>query len=175
MTKHLIHIGYLTLHVPSGRFYIGIHSTTDPDDDYLGSGPDLLKAIRANGQDQFKRFEIARFDSRAAASEWEAAVVSSEVVKNPMSFNLAVGGGNPQIPAEQPSGDGDGDGLPIFARADARPSPVRPLPPRPRSATSTERRFETPAVPPVPEAILAPPPPSRVRIGTLAGHTCADV
>lgn len=178
MTKHIIHIGYLTLHLQSGRFYIGIHSTDDPDDGYLGSGPDLIKAIRANGQDQFKRFEIARFDSRAAASEWEAAVVTSEVVKNPMSFNLAVGGGNPQIPAERPSGDVDS--LPIFALVDARPSsarpsPIRPLPPRQHSTASVERRFETLAVPPIPEAILAPPPPSRVCIGALAGPTCADV
>lgn len=163
MTKPLIHIGYLTLHLPSGRFYIGIHSTADPDDGYLGSGPDLLKAIRANGQDHFRRFEIARFESRAAASDWEAAVVSSEVVSNPMSFNLSVGGGNPQIPAERPSGDADS--LPIFAPVDARPSPARPSPPRRRSTASAERRFETLRVPPVPEAILVPPPPSRVCIG----------
>lgn len=97
MTGSLMHIGYLTLHLLSGRFYIGIHSTDNLEDGYLGSGVDLTKAISANGSDQFRRFDIARFDSRADASEWEAAVVTPEVVANPMSFNLIVGGGNPDI------------------------------------------------------------------------------
>lgn len=102
MMDSLAHIGYLTLHIPSGRFYIGIHSTQKLDDGYLGSGADLIKAIRANGPDQFRRFDIARFDNRADASDWEAAVVTPEVVANPMSFNLIVGGGNPDICADRP-------------------------------------------------------------------------
>lgn len=102
MTGSLMHIGYLTLHLPSGRFYIGIHSTDNLVDGYLGSGAELTKAIRANGLDQFRRFDIAYFDSRADASDWEAAVVTSEVVANPMSFNLIVGGGNPDICVDRP-------------------------------------------------------------------------
>ena len=85
-----MHIDYLTLHLPSEWFYIGIHSTEDLDDGYLGSGVDLVTAIRANGLEQFHRFDIAHFDSRADACEWDAAVVTPEVVANPMSFNRII-------------------------------------------------------------------------------------
>lgn len=159
MTEHLIHIGYFTLHLQSGRFYIGIHSTSNPNDGYLGSGADLVKAIRANGRDQFRRIDVAWFDSRAEASAWEAAAVSPEVVRNPMSFNIATGGGNPEIPAEQPTADA----LPIFNAT--RQSLARPSPSGQGSGALAGKHLETLTASPIPDVILVPPPPSRVCIG----------
>lgn len=75
-----MHIGYLTLHLPSGQYYIGVHSAENLADGYLGSGVGLVKATRANGSDQFHRFDIVRLDNRDDACEWEVAVITPELL-----------------------------------------------------------------------------------------------
>ena len=88
------HIGYQTHHLPTGRYYIGIHSTDDLDDGYLGSGRAFLRAVKKHGRDQFRRHLVKEFATRAEACEWETAVVTAEVVADPRSFNCKTGGGN---------------------------------------------------------------------------------
>ena len=54
------HFIYKTTNILSGRYYIGMHSTDDLEDGYLGSGNRLRLAIRKHGKESFKR-EILEF------------------------------------------------------------------------------------------------------------------
>ena len=87
------HIGYQTHHLPTGRYYIGIHSTEKIDDGYLGSGTEFLRAVRKHGRQEFRRHIVREFASRDEATEWERATVTAEVRDDPRSFNMKTGGG----------------------------------------------------------------------------------
>lgn len=54
------HTIYKTINLLNGKFYVGLHSTNNLDDGYLGSGTTLLKAVNKYGKDNFKR-EILEF------------------------------------------------------------------------------------------------------------------
>ena len=86
------HIGYQTHHLPTGRYYIGIHSTEDLDDGYLGSGKHLRRAVRKHGRGEFRRHLVKVFATREEAEAWEAEIVTDAVVRDPRSFNLKTGG-----------------------------------------------------------------------------------
>lgn len=51
----MYHIVYLTTNLVNNKIYIGVHSTYDLNDDYLGSGFALKKAINKYGKEKFKR------------------------------------------------------------------------------------------------------------------------
>lgn len=97
MDEPLIHIVYKTTHIPSGRYYIGVHSTRILEDGYLGSGRELKTAIEQNGLQAFKREVLGHFPTRQAASDCERTVVNQSVVDDPMSFNLVRGGASAEV------------------------------------------------------------------------------
>ena len=51
---------YKTTNLVNGKIYIGVHSTDNLDDGYLGSGVALLAAIKEYGKKSFKR-DILKF------------------------------------------------------------------------------------------------------------------
>ena len=89
------HIGYQTICALNGHYYLGVHSTEDLDDGYLGSGLELKRAIKAHGKGAFSRHDVAFFDTRDEAYEWESRVVTPEVVADPRSYNRRLGGAGP--------------------------------------------------------------------------------
>ena len=80
-------------------FYIGCHQTNNLNDGYLGSGKHLKSAINKYGVDNFI-FEILHsVSSKEEMFELERSIVNESLVKDPMSYNLKIGGsgGNPGI------------------------------------------------------------------------------
>ena len=55
---------YKTTNLINKKIYVGVHSTDNLDDWYLGSGKRLLLAIRKYGKENFKREIISFVDSR---------------------------------------------------------------------------------------------------------------
>lgn len=51
---------YKTTNLINGKIYVGLHTTDNLDDGYLGSGVIMLKAIKKHGEENFKR-EIIEF------------------------------------------------------------------------------------------------------------------
>lgn len=90
--NHKHHIVYRTTCSVDGKYYIGIHSTNDLDDGYLGSGVHLRRAVEKHGKESFTREVVATADSRADLLEMEAQMVTEAVVKDPQSYNLSLGG-----------------------------------------------------------------------------------
>lgn len=87
------HIAYQTIHHPTGRQYLGIHSTGRLDDGYLGSGADIKKALREGRRGEFTRHVIREFPSREAAERWERFAVTEREVADPRFMNRQTGGG----------------------------------------------------------------------------------
>ena len=86
------HFLYKTTNLLSGRYYIGMHSTDDLDDGYLGSGNRLRKAINKHGKENFIR-EILEFcESRIELSLRESEVVNLDEIAKEDCMNLVVGG-----------------------------------------------------------------------------------
>lgn len=89
-----IHYIYKTTNLINKKFYIGIHSTNNIDDGYLGSGTRLRRSIRKYGEKNFKR-EILEFcNSREELSRKESEIVNSDLIKDNLCMNLMIGGEN---------------------------------------------------------------------------------
>lgn len=88
----LYHCLYKTTNNVNGKYYIGIHSTDDIDDGYLGSGVVLKKAIKKYGKDNFSHEIIECFDSREELSKAEYNYVDMKVVADKKSYNQVLGG-----------------------------------------------------------------------------------
>lgn len=74
------------------KYYLGMHSTDDLDDGYLGSGTLLWKSIKKHGRECHVLNIIEFLPDRKSLSAREKQLVNEQVVKDPMSFNLRVGG-----------------------------------------------------------------------------------
>ena len=46
---------YKITNLLNGRFYLGMHSTEDLDDGYLGSGVAIQRAVRKYGKENFSK------------------------------------------------------------------------------------------------------------------------
>ena len=83
---------YKTTNLKNGKFYVGMHSTDNLNDNYLGSGDRLRRSIRRNGKDNLN-LEILEFlPNRASLSLKEKQLVNESLLKEPMCMNLALGG-----------------------------------------------------------------------------------
>lgn len=90
--EHLFHYIYKTTCVTTGRFYIGMHSTSNKEDGYIGSGKRLWNSIRKHGKENHV-FEILEFLlDRVSLKEREKEIVNKEMLKDPMCMNLQLGG-----------------------------------------------------------------------------------
>lgn len=83
---------YKTTNLLNGKTYVGIHKTTDLEDDYLGSGFALLVAIRKYGKLNFKREILEYCESYDILLELEKKYVDENWVKSKSNYNLKTGG-----------------------------------------------------------------------------------
>lgn len=89
------HIVYKTECLVTGKYYIGVHSTDNLDDGYLGSGKLLKLAINKYGVENFQKTILAMFDERNEALVYEKSLVNVEALDDIMCYNLCEGGGSP--------------------------------------------------------------------------------
>jgi hypothetical protein len=73
-------------------FYIGVHKTTDPNDDYLGSGKRLKYAIKKYGVENFVKEVLYSFETKEEAFSKEKELVTEEVLDSGKCYNLKIGG-----------------------------------------------------------------------------------
>lgn len=88
--KH--HVIYKTTCRVTGRYYIGMHSTDDLADGYIGSGIRLWKSIRKHGAEQHVCEVLEHHPSREALRLREKQLVDDKLLQDPMCMNLALGG-----------------------------------------------------------------------------------
>jgi len=87
------HFIYKTTNNLSGRYYIGMHSTNNLDDGYLGSGNRIILAIRKHGKENFTREILEFYDSRFELKKKEEEILTLDEIAKKDCMNLVVGGG----------------------------------------------------------------------------------
>jgi len=88
--KH--HIIYKTTCIITGKWYIGMHSTDDLDDGYIGSGTHLWKSINKHGKDQHVCEVLEYLPTRKDLSNREKEILTQEVINDPRCMNFRTGG-----------------------------------------------------------------------------------
>lgn len=86
------HFVYRTECLITNKFYIGVHSTDNLEDGYLGSGKILKASLRKHGVENHKRQILEFCNSRILLKQREEFFVSEEVIKQALCMNLIVGG-----------------------------------------------------------------------------------
>lgn len=76
----------------NNHFYYGIHSTNDLEDGYMGSGTRLHYAYKKYGIENFTKEIIKFFDTRKECAEYEAEMVTEELVHSKECYNVSCGG-----------------------------------------------------------------------------------
>lgn len=90
--KPKIHYLYKVTNVITGNFYIGMHSTSNINDGYLGSGLRLIRSVAKYGAENFKKEIFEYCDTREVLAKREFEVVDELVVNDPLCLNLRRGG-----------------------------------------------------------------------------------
>jgi hypothetical protein len=86
------HFIYKTTNLLSGKYYIGMHSTDNLEDGYMGSGKRLRYSLNKYGKENHKVEILEFFDSREALVEREKWIVSLNEIAKEECMNLVVGG-----------------------------------------------------------------------------------
>src|ERR1035441_6268543 len=90
--KSNIHYIYKTTCLVTGRYYIGMHSTCDLKDDYMGSGKRLRYSIRKYGVENHKKEIIEFFETRELLIEAEIKAITPDMIIDKNCMNLKLGG-----------------------------------------------------------------------------------
>lgn len=88
----MYHYVYKTTNLINGKIYIGIHSTEDLDDGYIGSGVAFRHAVNKYGKENFHKEIIHQCSSREEASNMEATLVTESFCLKSTNYNMRTGG-----------------------------------------------------------------------------------
>ena len=83
---------YQITNLVNNKIYIGVHSTKDIDDGYMGSGVNIQSAIKKYGVDSFKKDILHTFDNADDMYAKEKEIVTEEFLLREDTYNLRVGG-----------------------------------------------------------------------------------
>lgn len=86
------HFLYKTTNKINQHFYIGIHSTKNADDGYLGSGKRLKLEIKKYGKENFEKVILEELPTRQSLKTREREIVNENLMKDPLCLNLKNGG-----------------------------------------------------------------------------------
>jgi len=87
-----IYLIYKTTNLINNKIYIGSHRTFDINDNYLGSGTLLKKAIKKYGKDNFVKEILYVFDNPVEMVEMERTLVNEKFIKQRDTYNMEIGG-----------------------------------------------------------------------------------
>jgi hypothetical protein len=88
----MFHCVYKTTNLVNGKIYIGVHSTKNIEDSYIGSGKGILKAIKKHGRDNFKKEILLILKTAKSAYIWEELIVNQHFIQRADTYNYVLGG-----------------------------------------------------------------------------------
>lgn len=103
------HYFYKITNKVDGKFYYGVHNTTNLNDGYAGSGKVLKEAYKKYGIENFTKEILKFFDTMEEAFAYEHEIVNEEMVKNDDCYNIQIGGKHFNSPGMVTVKDKDGN------------------------------------------------------------------
>ncbi len=88
----MYYIIYQITNLINSRIYIGYHSTENLEDEYLGSGKIIRKAIKKYGKDNFKKEILHVFPDKETALKKERELVNEDFIQRKDTYNIKYGG-----------------------------------------------------------------------------------
>ena len=76
----------------TGRYYVGMHATPDPNDNYIGSGKILRASIKKYGRQNHVKQILEYAESEEHMRAREALLVNQELLSDPLCMNIRCGG-----------------------------------------------------------------------------------
>lgn len=92
MPRKQIHYIYKTTCKVTNRYYIGMHSTSNINDNYLGSGKRLRYSIKKYGVSNHNKEILEFLADRNSLKNREAEIVNETVLTDPNCMNMKPGG-----------------------------------------------------------------------------------
>lgn len=92
MSTKKYHIVYQTTNLINNKIYIGKHTTYNLNDDYLGSGKHLRRAVNKYGKENFRKEILFILETEQEALDKEKELVNLSFICDIMTYNLQVGG-----------------------------------------------------------------------------------
>lgn len=86
------HYIYKTTNVINNKYYIGMHSTDNLDDGYIGSGKRLWNSINYHGKENHVCEILEYCDNREELKQREREIVNEQLLTEDLCMNLMVGG-----------------------------------------------------------------------------------
>jgi hypothetical protein len=86
------HFIYKTICLINKKYYIGMHSTDDLNDGYMGSGKALKFSIKRYGKENHRVEILEMVENRELLGEREKAIVTLNKVRDGKCMNLKIGG-----------------------------------------------------------------------------------
>ncbi len=83
---------YRTTNNINNKIYVGVHKTENLEDNYLGSGTAIKRAIKKYDRHNFTKEILHIFDNEKEAYLMESNLVTLEFISESSNYNLAPGG-----------------------------------------------------------------------------------
>lgn len=91
-SKRKYHYIYKTTCTITNRFYIGMHSTDNLEDCYVGSGKRLWHSVNKYGKDNHITEILEFLPDRKSLKAREKEIVNEELINEELCMNIALGG-----------------------------------------------------------------------------------
>lgn len=91
-SRRKYHYIYKTTCLITNKYYIGMHSTDNLDDGYVGSGKHLWYSINKHGLENHQTEILEFLPTRKKLKQREAELINEELLNDSMCMNLALGG-----------------------------------------------------------------------------------
>lgn len=93
MSKRKHYLVYQINDNKNKKIYIGVHTTQNVNDGYMGSGVALQKAFKEHGIENFSKTILYDFDNIDEMIAMEAELVNREFIERTDTYNIILGGG----------------------------------------------------------------------------------
>lgn len=87
----MFYLVYKTINLINKKYYIGAHTTTNKNDNYLGSGKTLKRAVKKYGKDNFTKTILYEAKSLQEMYNFESKEIQKSL-SDPLCYNLNNGG-----------------------------------------------------------------------------------